>query len=163
MRLFLIIALAVCLWTSSATAYEVSGQILLDSIHSQAQAANQQNPEILEAVLSLEGIQAEHYLKRRLPKPEVAREMNRIPGAALILMNLYLQGFDSVSFSGNANRDAEYRAMHLGVLSVAGRCGHPLAGSFLIHVAENELLDYEFPKAGDECFSKVRLQCHDRF
>ena len=99
MRSFFVITILSLLIASPVDAYQVADQALYDAIYSEAQSIAEQKPSVVQAIHSIQGIRPEHYLRRRLPQPEVARELKRISGSAPILMSLYLRGFSTFPFS----------------------------------------------------------------
>ena len=84
---------------------------------------------------NLEGLDPAHYLLRRRPEPNVARELDRTRDSAPLMMELLLKELDGYRWSSVDAAPMERRALVRGLLLAIGRSGHPASVFLLAHVA----------------------------
>ncbi|SVC87616.1 uncharacterized protein METZ01_LOCUS340470, partial [marine metagenome] len=102
-----------------------------ESVTAQAAHLHQREPDAVAAVYELTGLRADVYLARRWPHPECFRELRRLSALTPIMMELYLHGLASYGYSRTAHRDAEERALRLGIIAAVEESNHPAAYWFL--------------------------------
>ncbi len=104
-------------------------------------------PEDCERVYSLSGISPRDYLRRRLPKPEVARELRRLTRVAPVFVEVLLKTSVDYIFSPASDypshltaeqraelRENEKAALRLGLISALGRSKHSVAAPVILNI-----------------------------
>ena len=82
----------------------------------------------------LEGLDPEHYLRRRRPEPSVARELRQMYDSAPLMIELFLKELDTYEWSSAEAAAMERHALADGLLLAVGRSRHPSAVFFLAEV-----------------------------
>lgn len=89
-----------------------------------------------ERLQNLQGIDNNHYLRRRMPAPSAARELRQMRHVAPLMIELFLKGIETYWWSSGATAEAEEVALRRDLLIAIGRSGHPASFYFLTDVIE---------------------------
>ena len=116
----------------AATAYDSQNWLRL--VLMEAVVMHATRPGDAHSLRHLQGLDPEHYLRRRRPDPSVARELQQMHDSAPLMIELFLKGVDTYGWSSAEAAAMERRALTNGLLQAVGRSRHPSAVFFLAEV-----------------------------
>ncbi len=105
-------------------------------VQAEALAMHVTHREEAEDLLQLEGVNSDHYQRRRIPSPSVALELKRLRHVAPLMIELFLKGMETYAWSSPAAAEAEAAALRRDLLIAVGQSGHAASVHFLIDVIE---------------------------